>query len=61
MNKQTRHCEIIYVRRRQASGWTWKAVSPEGEVASEVYRLFYDCVVAARTRGYLPLKPLKCS
>ncbi|HKU72135.1 MAG TPA: hypothetical protein VJQ51_14970 [Burkholderiales bacterium] len=61
MDKQIRHCEIIYVSRRQASGWTWKSVSAEGEAATELYGLYYECVVAARTRGYRPLIPLKCS
>ena len=63
MNKPIGYCKIVYARRGQATGWRWQAVSPagEGEPSAEVYALFYDCVVAARARGYTPVTPLKCS
>ena len=63
MDKPIGHCKIVYVTKSQASGWRWQAVSPEGEMkaSAELYDLFYDCVVAARARGYTPATPLKCS
>jgi len=63
MDKPIGHCKIVYVRRNQASGWTWQVVAPKGEVnaSAELYGLFYECVVAARARGYTPVTPLKCS
>lgn len=63
MNKPISYCKIVYVRRSQATGWAWQPVAPEGEgkASAEVYGLFYDCVVAARMRGYTPATPLKCS
>jgi hypothetical protein len=56
-------CTFVYTKRRQASGWTWQAVSAGGKVTAspEIYDLFYDCVVAARARGYTPVAPLKCA
>ncbi len=63
MDKPAKHCKIVYVTRSQASGWAWQAVSPEVEAnaSAQVYGLFYECVVAARARGYTPATPLKCS
>jgi hypothetical protein len=62
MDKPAKHCKIVYVRRSQASGWAWRAVSSEeAQPSAEVYGLFYECVVAARARGYTPVTPLKCS
>ena len=67
MDKTPKQCEIVYVRRSQASGWTWHALSParssevEANASAEIYDLFYECVVAARARGYTPATPLKCS
>ena len=63
MDKPTKRCNIVYVRRSRASGWAWQAVSPEMEAdpSAEVYGLFYECVIAARARGYTPATPLKCS
>ena len=62
MKKPLGHCNIVYVRRDKVTGWTWQAVPPRREEkAAEVYSLFYECVVAARARGYTPVTPLKCS
>jgi hypothetical protein len=49
-------CEIIFVKR--AGGWKWRRVDdkskPLGEPSAETYQLFYECVTAARARGYQP-------
>ena len=57
-------CEIIYVK--QAKGWKWRSQSEPGaepgahqtQTSEETFELFYDCVTAARARGYNP--PVKC-
>ncbi len=56
----TRLCEIIYVKEKDAKGWKWRLVDPKGEPkASEAtYELFYECIAAARAKGYHP--NLKC-
>ena len=49
-----RQCEIIYVQRPK--GWKWRAISaanePKREPSAETFELFYECVVAARAKGY---------
>lgn len=55
MNKlPTRSCKIIYVQSPQ--GWKWRAIGADGKPApvacEETYQLFYDCLSAARARGY---------
>jgi hypothetical protein len=49
-------CEIIFVK--QDGGWKWRPVDdnnePLGDASPETYQLFYECVVAARSRGYRP-------
>ena len=53
-------CEIIYVKK--AKGWKWRSLTEPGagkiETSEETFQLFYDCVSAARARGYNP--PVKC-
>ena len=53
-----RTCEIIYVKDVQAKGWKWRALSEQDklqpETSVETFQLFYDCVSAARAKGYLP-------
>lgn len=58
-------CEIIYIK--SAKGWTWRALSRNGEskrgeskleAPQETFPLFYDCVSAARLKGYTP--NIKC-
>ena len=61
-----RHCEIVYVKEKETSGWKWRAIADEGEalpkkrVCARAYRLFYECVIDARASGYSPLPALKC-
>jgi hypothetical protein len=45
-------CEIIYVK--SAKGWKWRALDEDTrkQPCKETYELFYECVVAARSRGY---------
>jgi hypothetical protein len=49
-------CEIIFVKRD--GGWKWRPVDekarPLGEASAETYALFYECVAAARSRGFRP-------
>ncbi len=48
-------CEIIYVE--SAKGWKWRALREDekqvqAKPCDETYDLFYDCVTAARARGF---------
>ncbi len=47
----------MYVKQGSTAGWRWRPV--EGDASREVYPLFYECVIAARKRGYEPGN-LKC-
>ena len=53
-------CQIIYIK--SAKGWTWRALTRNGrsklEASQETFPLFYDCVSAARMKGYTP--NIKC-
>lgn len=51
-----RPCEIIYVKQKEAIGWKWRVIDDEGlaKVSKETYGLFYECVSAARAKGYSP-------
>lgn len=55
-----RPCEIIYVKK--SNGWKWRRLTEPGaakaQVSEETFQLFYDCVTAARARGYNPT--VKC-
>ena len=55
-----RQCEIVYVE--SAKGWKWRALDadgePEGKLCGGTFELFYDCVSAARKKGYEP--NIKC-
>jgi hypothetical protein len=48
-----RQCEIIYVQ--DPKGWKWRVISAEnaGETSAETFELFYECVLAARAKGYV--------
>lgn len=50
-----RCCEIIYVQ--EAKGWKWRALVAEStrkpECSAETFPLFYECVLAARAKGYV--------
>ena len=50
-------CQITYVKHGSVNGWRWQPL--EGDACREVYPLFYECVIAARKRGYEPGN-LKC-
>ena len=46
-------CQIIYIKHRDSFRWKWRSVTPKGVEESErSYALFYECVVAARERGF---------
>ena len=49
-------CEIIYVKN--AHGWKWRGLTESGAakapMSEETFELFYDCVTAARARGFNP-------
>ena len=49
-----RQCEIIYVQ--DPKGWKWRAITDEDaskrKTSAETFQLFYECVVAARAKGY---------
>lgn len=55
-------CEIVYVKK--ANGWKWRSLPESGaakaQMSDETFPLFYDCVSAARARGYNP-PVMKCS
>jgi hypothetical protein len=55
-------CKIVYVKHRGQGGWRWEAVSAHGrsQVSDRTYPLFFECVLAARARGYAPTPELKC-
>jgi hypothetical protein len=49
-------CEIIY--SNEAKGWKWRLL-PERQrerpvESNEAFALFYECVTAARSKGYRP-------
>lgn len=51
-----RVCEIIYSKDHK--GWKWRELGDDGRPAErsseKTFELFYDCVAAARARGYAP-------
>lgn len=53
-------CEIFYVKKDGSFAWKWRHVEPNGGVteSTETYELFYECITAARERGYTP--QIKC-
>lgn len=55
-----RVCEIIYVK--SAKGWQWRSLSEHErarrQASRDTFPLFYDCVTAARAKGYTP--NIKC-
>lgn len=57
-----RRCEIVYVGRKQGGnekGWRWKSVGDgRAQMSERTFPLFYECVMAARSRGYQP--DIKC-
>ena len=53
-------CEIFHVKQDGNFAWKWRAVRPNGGVveSERCYRLFYECILAARESGYQP--QIKC-
>jgi hypothetical protein len=50
-------CEIFFVRRGGKLRWKWRATPVEGgavDGSNEEYELFYDCLSAARDKGFTP-------
>ena len=54
-------CQIIYIKHKDSFRWKWRSVTPQGgvEESERSYALYYECVVAARARGYR--LDLKCA
>jgi hypothetical protein len=55
------NCEIypIVYKNKKSFRWKWRHVAADGSIkeSGEDYALYYECVVAARSRGYaLPLR-----
>lgn len=49
--------EIFHVPHDTSFRWKWRHLSEDGSVreeSQESYELFYECVCAARQRGYQP-------
>ena len=46
-------CEIIAIKHGSSFRWVWRPVAGE-QASSETYELYYECVAAARKRGYQP-------
>ena len=54
-------CEIYPIGYRKSEKntsfrWKWRHVAADGSIeeSTELYELYYECVVAARVRGYQP-------
>lgn len=50
-----RPCEVIYMQ--DPKGWKWRGISAESarerETSIETFQHFYECMLAARTKGYV--------
>lgn len=49
-------CELYLVAHRHSSWWKWRAVGADGLVTECIgeFRVYIECVAAARARGYEP-------
>jgi hypothetical protein len=50
-------CEIFHVPYNNSFRWKWRRLGEDGAVkeeSQESFELFYECVCAARARGYQP-------
>lgn len=49
-------CEIFYVKRKGKFRWKWRATAADGNThrPDEEYELFYECLSAARQKGFTP-------
>jgi hypothetical protein len=47
-------CEIIAIKDKDSFRWKWRRVGPDGDVeeSERSYPLFYECLSAAREKGY---------
>jgi hypothetical protein len=54
-------CVIFHVVHKDTFQWKWRHVRADGRVeeSEEQYPLYYDCVSAARAKGYDP--QIKCA
>jgi hypothetical protein len=43
-------------KKQSSFRWKWRHIADDGSVeeSTELYELYYECVVAARVRGYQP-------
>lgn len=55
-NRPPTLCQIFYVKQRHHNGWKWRPITAggDGKASAETYALFYECVTAARAKGYTP-------
>ena len=53
---QAMQCEIYAIRHENFFRWKWRHVAADGSIkeSKDVYALYYECVVAARSCGYSP-------
>jgi hypothetical protein len=56
-------CKIVYVRHAGESGWRWRSLDEPGkaQTSAKTYALYYECVLAARAKGFHPSPALKCA
>ena len=49
-------CDIHHVQHKDSIRWKWVHRRADGslEESAESYGLFYECVIAARERGFEP-------
>ncbi len=49
-------CEIIAIKHKDSFRWKWRLVGDDGDVeeSKESYPLYYECLSAAREKGYRP-------
>jgi hypothetical protein len=49
-------CEIIAIKDKDSFRWKWRHVGADGDVeeSDKTYPLFYECLSAAREKGYKP-------
>lgn len=49
-------CEIVFLQHSNPIRWRWRCIDANGAVraSNEDFGLFYECVTAARDKGYEP-------
>ena len=55
-NRSMDICEIIAIKDKDSFRWKWRHVGADGDVeeSDKTYPLFYECLSAAREKGYKP-------